>query len=53
LPPICRLLTLLDGPTAIASFVDLLAAGDPARIDELDRMLKAKRRALAAERKGR
>lgn len=41
------------GPTAIASFVDLLAREDPARIDELDRMLKAKRRALAAERKGR
>lgn len=41
------------GSTAIASFVDLLAAEDPARIDDLDRALKAKRRALAAERKGR
>ncbi len=34
------------GDAAIASFVDLLAESDPEQIDELDRLLKAKRRAL-------
>ncbi len=41
------------GDTAIASFVDLLAEQDPDRIDELDRLLKAKRRVMAGERKSR
>ncbi len=34
------------GDAAIASFVDLLAEREPEQIDELDRLLKAKRRAL-------
>lgn len=41
------------GDTAIASFVDLLAEQDPARIAELDRLLRAKRRAMASARKTR
>ncbi len=39
------------GDTAIASFVDLLAEHDPADITQLRRLLKAKQRALASERK--
>ena len=41
------------GDTALASFVEILAEQDPERIEELDRLLKAKRRAMTAERKGR
>ncbi len=41
------------GDAAIASFVDLLAEHDPDQIARLDRLLKAKRRALASGRKGR
>ncbi len=39
------------GEAAIASFVDLLAEHDPEQIVRLDRLLKAKRRALAGGRK--
>lgn len=41
------------GDAAIVSFVDLLAEHDPEQIAQLDRLLKAKRRALASGRKGR
>jgi predicted transcriptional regulator len=40
------------GDATIASFLDLIAERDPERLTELDRLLKAKRRMLAAERKG-
>jgi predicted transcriptional regulator len=40
------------GDATIASFLDLIAERDPERLGELDRLLKAKRRMLAAERKG-
>jgi predicted transcriptional regulator len=40
------------GDATIASFLDLIAERDPERLGELDRLLKAKRRMLATERKG-
>jgi predicted transcriptional regulator len=41
------------GEATITSFVDLLAEQDPDQIAQLDRLLKAKRRELAGQRKGR